>query len=93
VNYAGLPDHPGRSVHYSQVRQGVYFSTALASSSLLDRNWTSITVLNHCAYYIPHLLIPGKGSGLRSQFPHRLTGALKARRRNHQVLQRNGQLR
>ena len=27
VNYAGLPDHPGRSLHYSQVltRNGTFF--------------------------------------------------------------------
>ena len=35
MNYAGLPDHPGRSLHYSQVPFFPFFLRCLPSISLL----------------------------------------------------------
>ena len=35
MNYAGLPDHPGRSLHYSQVPFFSFFLRCLPSISLL----------------------------------------------------------
>ncbi|XP_021304361.1 cystathionine beta-lyase, chloroplastic isoform X1 [Sorghum bicolor] len=67
VNYAGLPDHPGRSLHYSQV--GVPFIFHAAALAYL----TSRTVLISNACYIFSLAHQAKGAGSVLSF---LTGSL-----------------
>lgn len=76
VNYAGLPDHPGRALHYSQVlaSDGTLATVAAITITICFFIYTYISNLSNTVW--EH--VSGKGCGSCVELLDRLGGTFEA---------------